>query len=180
MAPVLDGKFKKTAKRRAPVLEKQKSGQGPRYSPTQGFNLLQISTNWFLGNWTRYPRLKWAKLCGPFFISRIKIRPQTNILLEPNEMLLLLVPPALVAQALHSFQHLTYSNLSMPQHIRLAKSLLASSGLKSYLRQMGLDKLSLKIMQTISQEPILRTTPSQPKASQETTLDGCLKTQSLL
>ncbi len=52
---------------------------------TQGFNLLQISTNWFLGNWTRYPRLKCAKLCGPFFIGRIKIRPQTNILLEPNE-----------------------------------------------------------------------------------------------
>jgi len=26
MAPVLDGKLKKTAKRRAPVLEKQKSG----------------------------------------------------------------------------------------------------------------------------------------------------------
>jgi hypothetical protein len=37
----LDGKFKNSAKRRAPVLEKQKSGWGPRYSPTQGFNLLQ-------------------------------------------------------------------------------------------------------------------------------------------
>jgi hypothetical protein len=30
--------------------------QGPRY----GFNLLQISPNWFLGNWTLDLRLKWA------------------------------------------------------------------------------------------------------------------------
>jgi hypothetical protein len=46
---------------------------------------------------------------------------------------------------------------------------------------MSLDKLSLKIMQTIPQEPILRTTPSYPKAFHETTLDGCLKrAQSLL
>jgi len=32
----------------------------PRYSPTQGFNLLQISPNWFQGNLTLDPRLKWA------------------------------------------------------------------------------------------------------------------------
>ncbi len=31
-----------------------------RYSPTQGFNLLQIRPNWFLGNWTLDPRLKGA------------------------------------------------------------------------------------------------------------------------
>jgi hypothetical protein len=51
---------KNSAKRRAPHLENQESGQGPRYSPTQGFNLLQINPNWFLGNWTLDPRLKWA------------------------------------------------------------------------------------------------------------------------
>ncbi len=46
---------------------------------------------------------------------------------------------------------------------------------------MSLDELSLNLMQTLSQEPILRTTPSYPKASQETTLNGCPKTaQSLL
>jgi hypothetical protein len=39
----------------APVLE-QKSID----SPTQGVNLLQISPNGFLGNWTLDPRLKWA------------------------------------------------------------------------------------------------------------------------
>jgi hypothetical protein len=38
-------------------------------TPTQGFNLLQISPHWFLGNWTLYPCLKWTlvylylKLC---------------------------------------------------------------------------------------------------------------------
>jgi len=31
-----------------------------RYSATQGFNLLQISPNWFLGHWTLDPCLKWA------------------------------------------------------------------------------------------------------------------------
>jgi hypothetical protein len=49
---------KNSAKRRVPDLENQESGYGPRYSPTQGFNLLQISPNWFLGNWTLAPRLK--------------------------------------------------------------------------------------------------------------------------
>jgi len=29
-------------------------------SPTQGFNLIQMSPNWFLGNCTLEPRLKWA------------------------------------------------------------------------------------------------------------------------
>jgi hypothetical protein len=54
MAPLLEGKSigcdqKNNAKRRAHDLENQESG----YSlPTQGFNLLQISPNWFLGNWT--------------------------------------------------------------------------------------------------------------------------------
>jgi hypothetical protein len=55
MAPALEGKSiwlrpKNSAKRRAPELENQESGEGPKYSPTQGFNLLQISPNWFLGN----------------------------------------------------------------------------------------------------------------------------------
>jgi hypothetical protein len=52
--------LKNSAKRRAPDLKNQESGQGPRYSPTQGFNLLQINPNWFLGNWTLDPRLKRA------------------------------------------------------------------------------------------------------------------------
>jgi hypothetical protein len=67
MAPVLEGKKsigsdqKNSAERRAPNLENQESGKGPRYSPTQGFNLLQISPNWFLGNWTLDDtRLKWG------------------------------------------------------------------------------------------------------------------------
>ncbi len=65
MAPILEEKAigsdqKTVLKTRAPDLENQESGQGPRYSPTQGFNLLQISPNWFLGNWTLDPRLKWA------------------------------------------------------------------------------------------------------------------------
>jgi len=59
------GKFnwlgpKNSAKRRVPDLENQEWGQGPRYSPTQGFNLLQMSPNWFLGNWILDPCLKWA------------------------------------------------------------------------------------------------------------------------
>jgi len=32
----------------------------PRYTPTQGFYWLHMSPNWFLGNWTLDPRLKWA------------------------------------------------------------------------------------------------------------------------
>jgi hypothetical protein len=65
MAPVLETKSidtdpKNSAKRRAPDLENQESGYGQRYSPTQGFNLLQISPNWFLGIRTVDPCLKWA------------------------------------------------------------------------------------------------------------------------
>jgi len=61
MAPVLKGKStgsnqKNSAKRRTPDLKNQEWGYGPRYRPTQGFNLLQISPNWFLGNWTLDPR----------------------------------------------------------------------------------------------------------------------------
>jgi hypothetical protein len=57
MAPVLEGKStgsdqRTVLKGELPDLENQESGSGPRYSPTQGFNLLQISPNWFLGNWT--------------------------------------------------------------------------------------------------------------------------------
>ncbi len=51
---------KNSAKRRTPDFKNQESGQGPRYSPPQGFNLLQISPNWFLGTWTLHPWLKWA------------------------------------------------------------------------------------------------------------------------
>jgi len=49
-----------SAIRRAPDLKNQESGQGPRCSPIQGFNLLQMSPDWFLGNWTLDPCLKWA------------------------------------------------------------------------------------------------------------------------
>jgi hypothetical protein len=49
-----------SAERRAPDLENQESGYEPRYRLPQRFNLLQISPNWFLGNWTLDPRLKWA------------------------------------------------------------------------------------------------------------------------
>jgi hypothetical protein len=51
---------KNSAKRKAPNLKNQESGYGPSYSPTQGFNSLQISPNWFQGNWTLDTRLKWA------------------------------------------------------------------------------------------------------------------------
>jgi len=34
--------------------------QGLRHGPTQGFNLLQISSHWFLGTWTLDPHLKWT------------------------------------------------------------------------------------------------------------------------
>jgi len=45
------------------------------YSPTQGFNLLQIRPNWFLGNWTLGPCLKWA--LGPClkWASRVSTSP---------------------------------------------------------------------------------------------------------
>ncbi len=41
-------------------MENEESSYGRRYNPTQGFDLLQISPNWFLGNWTLDPSLKWA------------------------------------------------------------------------------------------------------------------------
>jgi hypothetical protein len=53
-------RIKRSAKRRPPDLENQESGWGPRYTPSQGFNLLHMSPNWILGNWTLDPRLKWA------------------------------------------------------------------------------------------------------------------------
>jgi hypothetical protein len=86
MAPVLKGNStscrpKNTAKRRAPDLKNQEWGYRPRYSTTQGFNLLQISPNWFPGNWTLDP---WAlashsaiKVKGLFCFSRIEISQTT-------------------------------------------------------------------------------------------------------
>jgi hypothetical protein len=41
---------KSNAKRKFLDLENQESGEGPRYNPIQGFNLIQINPNWFLGN----------------------------------------------------------------------------------------------------------------------------------
>jgi hypothetical protein len=75
MAPVSEAKSvgldqKNSAKRRAPDLENQESGWRPRYSPTQGFNLLQMSPNWFLRNWTLDARLKWAiRVLKHFFVT---------------------------------------------------------------------------------------------------------------
>jgi hypothetical protein len=65
MTHVLEGKTigwdqKTVLKRELLIWKNQESGEGPRYSPTQGFNLRQISPNWFLGNWTLDPHLKWA------------------------------------------------------------------------------------------------------------------------
>jgi hypothetical protein len=60
MAPVLGGKNsigsdqKNSAKRRAPDLGKLRINQ------SQGFNLLHVSPNYILGNWTLDPCLKWA------------------------------------------------------------------------------------------------------------------------
>ncbi len=46
---------KKGLKRRACDLKNQDASQDPTQAPTGGFNLLQISSNWFLGNWTLDP-----------------------------------------------------------------------------------------------------------------------------
>ncbi len=40
---------------RAHDLKDKGASHGPRQDPTQGFNLLQMSPNWFLGIWTRSP-----------------------------------------------------------------------------------------------------------------------------
>jgi hypothetical protein len=67
MAPVLERKSigsdqTNGAKRRAPDLiwRTKNQARDQVYTPNQGFNLLQISPNWFLRNWTLDPRLKWA------------------------------------------------------------------------------------------------------------------------
>ncbi len=48
---------RKSSKERAHDLENQDAHEAPppRHGPTQGFNLLQISPNWFLGIWTLDP-----------------------------------------------------------------------------------------------------------------------------
>jgi hypothetical protein len=46
---------------------------GQRYSPTQGFDLLLIRTNWFLGNWTLDPCLKWTHNIGFHSIQQIEL-----------------------------------------------------------------------------------------------------------
>ncbi len=40
------------------ILENQDASQGSKEGPTQGFNLLQISPNWFLGIWTLEPPME--------------------------------------------------------------------------------------------------------------------------
>jgi hypothetical protein len=65
MAPVLKGKSigldqKTVLKGELLIWRTKDQAKDQRYNPTQGFNLLQISPNWFLGNWTLDPGLKWA------------------------------------------------------------------------------------------------------------------------
>jgi hypothetical protein len=65
MAPVLEGKTiwldPKTVLKGELLIWRTKNQAGDQgYTPTQGFNLLQMSPNWFLGNWTLDPRLNWA------------------------------------------------------------------------------------------------------------------------
>jgi hypothetical protein len=62
MAPVLEGKSigldPKTMLKGELLIwrtKNQAKGLSKVYSPTQGLNLLQISPNWFLGNWTPRP-----------------------------------------------------------------------------------------------------------------------------
>ncbi len=45
--------------------------------PTQGLNLLQISPNWFLGNWTLDFHLKWA-LVTPYENNASSINFSSN------------------------------------------------------------------------------------------------------
>jgi hypothetical protein len=47
-------------KRRAHDLKNQDARVGSPHSPTQGFNLLQMSPNWFLGILDTGPYKKWA------------------------------------------------------------------------------------------------------------------------
>ncbi len=62
MAPILEGKSigsdpKKTMLKGELLIWRTKN---EAMNSTQGFNLLQITPNWCLGNWTPDPRLKWA------------------------------------------------------------------------------------------------------------------------
>jgi hypothetical protein len=60
-------KPKERVQRRAHDLENQDAHEAPpRHGPTQGFNLLQISPNWFLGIWTLDPSK--VGLRGPSFL----------------------------------------------------------------------------------------------------------------
>jgi hypothetical protein len=65
MAPVLEGKSvgwdqKNTVLKEELVIWRTKNqARDPgTHTPTQGFNLLHMSANWFLGNWTRGPSSK--------------------------------------------------------------------------------------------------------------------------
>jgi hypothetical protein len=73
-------------KRRAPDLENQESGlfRDPRYSsPTQRFNLLQMSPNWFLRNWTLDPHPKVGLNCVVPFTSLSKLQLWSNAAPKP-------------------------------------------------------------------------------------------------
>jgi hypothetical protein len=65
MSPVLEGKSigsnQKTVVRGELLIWRTKNpARDQGYSPTPGFNLLRISPNCFLGNWTLDPHLKCA------------------------------------------------------------------------------------------------------------------------
>jgi len=78
MAPVLEGKSidlnQKTVLKGEPLIWRTKNqamDQGTLQ--LKGFNLLHMSPNWFLGNWTLDPGLKWA--CLMVFYCKTLLTP---------------------------------------------------------------------------------------------------------
>jgi len=60
MAPALERKSncsdqKTVLKGELLIWRTKNQSRGPRYTPSQGFNLLHMSPNWVLGNWTLDP-----------------------------------------------------------------------------------------------------------------------------
>ncbi len=89
MAPVLEGKSigsdpKTVLKGELLIWRTKNQAKGLKvYSPTQGLNLLQISPNWFLGNWMRLdPGLKWGlRPCALYNGLNPKLEPHCRSLL---------------------------------------------------------------------------------------------------
>jgi hypothetical protein len=71
MAPVLGAKSigsdqKTVLKGELLIWRTKNQARDQGTSPTQGFNLLQISSNWFFGNWTLDPCLKCTLMLALF------------------------------------------------------------------------------------------------------------------